>query len=118
VPTFASIDCRLDALIARIQGATGIARQQAQLVDQLTKAKEREDAAEGLCRSADTKHARTRLKQAIRTMIQYEQRLRSNTGRRLIPSALGAELIAAGEAIRADLKTLRDALRCPAAAAG
>jgi hypothetical protein len=118
VPTFASIDCRLDALIARIQDATGIARQQAQLVDQLTKAKDRKDAAEGLCRSADTKHARTRLKQAIRTMIQYEQRLRSNTGRRLIPSALGAELIADGEGIRVDLKTLRDALRCPENAAG
>ena len=74
--------------------------------------------AEGRCGSSDAKHARNRLKQAIRKMIQFGHRLRSNTGRRSMPAPLRAELIAAGDGIKTDLQTLRGALRCPQDALG
>ncbi len=118
--TFVSIDCRLDALIARIEGAAGFSRPQTQmqLVHQLTKAKGKKLDAETLCAKPDVKHARSRLKQVIRGMIQFGHRLRSNTVRRRIETGLRTELITSGDQIQADLKTLRGALRCPDAAPG
>ncbi len=117
-PTFASIDCRLEGLIGRIRSSTDIGRQQGPLVDQLTKAAARKENGESLCRSSDAKHARRRLKQAIRKMTQYGQRLRSRTSRRSMPAELQAELIAAGDAIKTDLRSLRGMLRCPDDALG
>ncbi len=118
--TFASLDCRLAALIARVQSTTDIRRPQTQtqLLKQLTKAKERKEQAETACAASDAKHARSRLKQTVRKMIQFGQRLRSNTGRRAMTAALRAELIAAGDAIKTDLQTLRGRLACPQDALG
>jgi hypothetical protein len=45
-------------------------------------------------------------------MTQYGHRLRGRPAR-AIPAALREELIAAGESIRSDLKTLKRALECP-----
>jgi len=112
-PTFLSLDCRLDALVTRIQSSTEITSQQSQLVEQVTKARGQKVRAEGRCALSDAKHARGQLKQAIRKMIQFGHRVRSKTGRRSMPAALRAELIAAGDAIKADLQALRGALRCP-----
>ncbi|HJQ82643.1 MAG TPA: hypothetical protein VKA21_01100 [Candidatus Binatia bacterium] len=117
-PTFASLNCRLAALAARIAASTEITKQQTQLVDQLGKAKERKNQAETSCAQSDAKHAGKRLKQAVRKMIQFGHRLRSNTGRRSMPAALRTELITTGDGIKADLQTRRKALACPADAAG
>ena len=85
-------------------------------MNQLTKARGRKEEAQGLCRTSDAKDAHSHLGQAIRKMIQFLNRLQSNTGRRSIPAALRAELIAAGNGIKDDLRTLRGALDCPNAA--
>ena len=100
----------------RIQSSNDIP--QVQLVDQLTKARERTEGAQTLCGRSDAKHTHKRLKQAIRKMIQFGRRLRSKADRRSVPLALRAELIEAGNAIRGDLKLLRDQVRCPDDAVG
>src|SRR5207245_10123702 len=106
-PTFASIDCRLAALIGRIRSSTDIRRQQGPLAGQLTKAQRRMEGGESLCSSSAAKHARRHLTQAIRKMIQYGQRLGSKPARRSMPSELRTELMAAGDAIETDLRSLR-----------
>ncbi len=117
-PTFASIDCRLAALIGRIRSSTDIRRQQGPLAGQLTKAQRRMEGGESLCSSSAAKHARRHLTQAIRKMIQYGQRLGSKPARRSMPSELRTELMAAGDVIETDLRSLRGKLRCPDDALG
>jgi len=117
-PTFASIDCRLAALIGRIRSSTDIRRQQGPLAGQLTKAQRRMEGGESLCSSSAAKHARRHLTQAIRKMIQYGQRLGSKPARRSMPRELRTELMAAGDAIETDLRSLRGKLRCPDDALG
>ena len=113
---FVSIDCRLDALAARVQGATGFQKPQTktQLLGALTKVTGNKVAAETLCAKPDAKSAGKRLKKAIRGMIQFGHRLRSLTGRRTIEAGVRTELIAAGTSIQTDLKTLKTGLQCPA----
>lgn len=111
--TFRSIDCRLDALIARIQASTEIQRGQALLIDQLSQAKARKLEALSFCGGSDAKHARKRLKQVVRKLIQFGNRLRSSAGRRSMPVVLRAELVTAGDAVKSDVQTLRGGLSCP-----
>jgi hypothetical protein len=111
--TFPSLVCRLVTLIETVRSSTGIPHQQAQLVDQLVKAKERMDMAHTLCAKPDARHARDRLRAAIRKMIQFDQRLRSKSGRRFILPALRDQLSAAGDGIRDGLKSLKGGLGCP-----
>jgi hypothetical protein len=116
-PTFSSLDCRLAALIARIQADTSLGKSGAQLVKPLSRAKKRKEQAEQACATSDAKHGRSRLKQTIRGLIQYGQRLRSLTGHRRIPDPLRTELKDEGDALKKDAQTLRGALSCPADAA-
>jgi len=76
------------------------------------------EGGESLCSSSAAKYARRHLTQAIRKMIQYGQRLRSKPARRSMPSELRTELMAAGDAIETDLRSLRGKLRCPDDALG
>jgi len=112
--TFASLDCRLAALGARVEAATtDISRGREALVGQLTKARARTQQAEALCHGSDAKPALKRLKQAVRALIQFGHRLRSNTGKRGILGALRVDLIATSDAIRTDAKQLKRTLLCP-----
>jgi len=76
------------------------------------------EGGESLCSSSAAKYARRHLTQAIRKMIQYGQRLGSKPARRSMPSELRTELMAAGDAIETDLRSLRGNLRCPDDALG
>ena len=116
-PTFGSLNCRLAALIARIQADGSLGKSASQLAKPLGRAKRRKDQAEQACAASDAKHARSRLKQTIRGLIQYGQRLRSLTGHRRIPDPPRTELKNEGDALKKDAQTLRGALSCPADAA-
>ncbi len=104
-PTFVSIDCRLDALIAQVQAATDLGRTQHSMLASLTKARDRKVSAEGLP-ATKKKQATHRLKAAIRKMTSFGFRVRSLVARHLVPAATRQALEFQGTSIRTDMKTL------------
>jgi hypothetical protein len=116
--TFRSIDCRLAALLAATQAAGGLGALQAKVLVPLGKAKDRETAADGFCAGGDARHARARLKQVFRQLVQYSHRLRSHAARKKIDAAVREPLAQSADAIGGDAQTLRGRLACPADASG
>src|SRR5262245_14986305 len=94
VPTFASIDCRLRALLDQVTAESSLDGFQSKLVRNLSKARDGEEASDGACTTSDLKHTRRRLKQAIRSMIQYGHHLQNLRARKKLPAALRTELVA------------------------
>ena len=108
--TFASIDCRLDALIAQLNATSDVpAKLKAALGKNLQKARDKKLQAEHA--TTVTRAVLGELKQARRKMIGFSHRIRSLAGRRSIQGDTGPLLAAAGDGISSDLKTLRDSLR-------
>jgi predicted outer membrane repeat protein len=108
-PTFRSIDCRLDLLIAQVQAATELANLENTLLKSLTQARSRELVAEGLPANKK-KLAKKRLKEAMRKMVTFNGRVRSRAGRRKIPGATRMSLTEQGVPIQMDLQTLGKSL--------
>ena len=111
-PTFASLDCRLEALIARVGAARDLAKLQPKLRDQAEKAKAHKEKAAALCRQASERRTRNALRPAINKMSQFERTLRSRRARS-IPQALKDELLATAGGLLLDMRALQAALRCP-----
>jgi parallel beta-helix repeat protein len=111
-PTFVSIDCRLLALIAQVQGASALGTLQPKLLDQLEKAKMHKEQAETLCRQANKRRTRNALRPAINKMTQFVRTLGSRRVR-TIPQDLVGTLRTAATSIRTDMQTLEHDLRCP-----
>ena len=116
VPTFDSLDCRLGALLDRIDGESGLGAFGPKLVRALSRARNDLDAASGMCASAQLKSARRRLKTASREMIQYAHHLKNPAARKKLPAALRNALLAAGDPIERDLGILKSRLQCPSEA--
>ena len=116
VPTFDSLDCRLGALLDRIDGESGLGAFGPKLVRALSRARNDLDAASGMCVSAQLKSARRRLKTASRDMVQYAHHLKNLVARKKLPAALRNALLAAGDPIERDLGILKSRLQCPSEA--
>jgi titin len=112
-PTFRSLNCRLAAILARVNAAADLGSFQARLRRQLERAKGRKDQAEAFCREPDAHRTNQRLKQAFQQVSKVGQTLRSLRARRTLPDALRAELLEQAERVRNDLRTLRRNVRCP-----
>ena len=112
-PTFASILCRLEALLVRVNAESGLGAFQPKLAATLTKARDRTVQARDFCCDADGKHARQRLKQVLRQVIQYAHRLSGHPARKKLDPTLRTELLAPAEPLETDLRSLRNALGCP-----
>ena len=110
--TFASLNCRLAALIAAVQAETQLGKLQEKLVKTAAKAKERKEAAEGKCDEGKTKPAGKQLKKVVRKLIQFSHRLRSKSARKKVPEEIREPLAAAADAIQQDARALRDELLC------
>ena len=109
-PTFVSIDCRLDALIAQLASTPDVpAKLKAGLMKSLQKARTNKQQAERA--PTVTRAVLAELKQARRRMINFSHRIRSRNGRRAIHGDTGTLLAAAGDDISQDLKTLRESVR-------
>ena len=120
-PTFASIGCRLAALLDRLNGESGLGTFQPKLVRNVEKAQGDVVEAAMLCAAPSTKavkKAKKRLQQAAKAMTQYGHRLSGLAARKKLDEVLRESLIDAGAPIGADLKTLRGNLQCPGDAAG
>ena len=104
-PTFESIDCRLDQLIAQVQSATDLGKVKRSLLHSLTLARDRKVAAEGIAATNQTV-AKKRLKVAFRKMISFNFRVRSLVARKTIPRPTRNSLGDQGRPIQKDVQTL------------
>lgn len=102
-PTFASLNCRLAALLERVRAATDLGGVQPSLVKAAEKALERKEQAE---EATTPRRAKSLLKKAIRKLVAFRQ----NASRRSIPRATRDVLRADALGILNDLKTLRGSL--------
>jgi hypothetical protein len=115
-PTFSSLDCRLGALLGRIDGESALGPFGPKLARVLSRARNDVDAASGTCASAQLKGARRQLKTAVRDMIQYVHHLKNRAARKKLPAPLRTALLAAGDPIQHDLGILKSRLQCPSEA--
>ena len=112
-PTFASLLCRVAALRATTAATAELGELLAKLDQSLGTALDRTQTADDFCASADKRHAKARLKQAVRQFIHYSHRLRALKARKTVPEEIREPLAAEADAIRSDATTLRAALSCP-----
>jgi len=112
--TFASIDCRLIALLARVTTESNLGDSGPKLVQNLSRAKEAEEAGGSACAASDRKRARQRLKQTIRDMLQYTHHLQTLRARKKLPGPVRTDLLAAGTPITHAAQSLRRTVQCPA----
>ncbi|HEV7731775.1 MAG TPA: right-handed parallel beta-helix repeat-containing protein [Candidatus Binatia bacterium] len=109
-PTYVSIDCRLDALIADIESAQDLGKVKAALLRSATVAREKKVAAENTD-PTNTKKQKKLLKKSIRKMISFGFRIRSRNAVRQVPDAARrTALRTIGAEIQADMKTLMSSL--------
>jgi CSLREA domain-containing protein len=111
-PTFVSIDCRLEALLARVQGEAALDGFGPKLARSVDKARARNAEGEDLCRGSNAKKTKKRLQQAATALRQYAHRLNGLAARKRLDTGLRQGFIDEGAPIEQDLKTLRGAVRC------
>jgi hypothetical protein len=111
-PTFASIDCRLAALIAAVQSEPQLGKQQSKLDKAAQTAQAREEAAAAACAGGNAKTSGKQLKKVIRKLIQFSHRLRSNNSRKNIPEGAREPLAQDADGIQADANRLKGQLSC------
>lgn len=116
-PTFASVICRLEALLARVSGESGLHAFQPKLAHTLGKGRDRASEARDFCAASNAKKSKARLKQVGRALIQYVHRLAGLSAQKKLDDMLRRDFLDAGKAIEPDVGTLRKNLRCPADAA-
>jgi len=86
----------------------------AKLDQPIGKAIDRTGEARDFCGGNDAKHAKARVKQVIRQLIQYSHRLRGLKARKTATDAVREPLAGDADGIRSDATTLRGSMRCPA----
>ena len=112
-PTFASIDCRLDALLAHLSAEPALGNFAPKLAHNVDKARLRKVDAEALCRTSNVKKTKKRLQQATKELTLYVHRLNGLAARKKLDPAVRQLFVDEGTPIQRDLRTLRAALRCP-----
>jgi hypothetical protein len=105
-PTFESILCLLDQLVADVGNATDLGRLKSGLLTGVKKARKQAGKASG----ATGKVARNQVKKASHTLKTFEHKLDSNNAKRLIPAATRDRLTQASSEIRSLLDALRGSL--------
>jgi hypothetical protein len=111
-PTFASLNCRLAALIEAVQTDSQLGKQQAKLVKAAQTAKDRKEAGEAKCAAGDAKAAGKQLKKTVTKLTQFSHRLRSNNSRKNIPENVREPLAQTADGIQNDARTLKGGLSC------
>ena len=113
-PTFASLNCRLAALIAAVEAETRLGKLQPKLEKAARKAKERKETAESACADGNAKASGRQLKKVVRKLIQFSHRLRSNSARKKVDEVVREPLAEAADEIQQDARALMDGLGCGA----
>jgi len=112
-PTFASIECRLAALLAHVNGEPRLGDFGPKLAHSVEKASERTSDADAACGQPSLKKARKRLQQTDTALVQFAHRLNGLSARKKL-GTLRQPFLDEAASIQSDVKTLRGALVCPA----
>jgi CHASE3 domain sensor protein len=104
--TFSSIDCRLDALTAKVNAAPDIGDLRSLLLHQLERAKTRKEQARALLGEGEATRGRAALRHAIRWMIAFVHRTGTLRSREHIGAATRQMLSQEGRSILRDMQTL------------
>jgi hypothetical protein len=113
-PTFASIDCRLAALLAAVQSEPQLGKQQSKLDKAAQTAKAREEAAAAACETGNAKKSGKQLKKVVGKLTQFSHRLRSNNSGKNIPEGVREPLALDADGIKTDANALKGQLGCGA----
>jgi hypothetical protein len=108
-PTFESIICRLERLVALVQAAQDLGTTKTQLTRASTKALDKTRTAQGLV-GGKRKKVKNSLHKASRKIVSFNARVRSRNGQRKIPAATREALLGLGEPILTDMRTLLKSL--------
>ncbi len=103
VPTFASIDCRLDRLIAELQASSELGHFQSGLVTVAARARTKKLAAEQI---GSGKKAKKQLKGAVKAMKQLVHKLTTHAARKNVPATTLQQFTDEATPIGTDLQTL------------
>lgn len=117
-PTFASVTCRIQALLTRVNAESRLGTFQPKLAHTLMTGHGRAIEARDFCAASKAKKSKGRLQQVGRALIQYVHRLAGLPARKKLDDALRREFLDAGTAIEPHVGTLRQDLHCPADAGG
>ena len=113
-PTFASLNCRLAALIAQVAASPDLgAPRQEKISKSLSKAKLRKEGAETKCTESKVQGVKGQLAKAVLRIVGVKKTLGQPAARREVPAALRDELTATLDGLQGDLRTLRKNVRCP-----
>ena len=113
-PTFASLNCRLAALIARVNASPELGTPlQAKISASLAKAKLRKEGAEAKCTESKLLGVKGQLAKAAVRIVGVKKRLGQPSARREIPPALRDELVKTLDGLQTDVRTLRKNVHCP-----
>jgi len=110
--TFASLNCRLASLIEAVRSESRLGKLQVNLLKTAQKAKQRKEAGESACAGRKAKTAKKQLKQAVRRLIKFAHRLRSNNARKNVDQAVREPLATGADEIQGDARTLMRGLTC------
>jgi hypothetical protein len=106
IPTYASIDCRLDGLIASLNAAQDLGRLKKRLVKAATKARTKKQRAEGLVATGKKKREKKTLTKAVKALSKFVRKVGSPSARKLIPQGTRQMLTDQTNPILADMRTL------------
>src|SRR5262249_52739120 len=112
-PTFASIDCRLIALLARVNAASELEDFGPKLAHSVDKARQRNLDGQSSCLIPKLKKTKKRLQQAGTALTQYTHRLNGLAARKRLDDAVRTTFLEAGGPIERDVTTLRGVVACP-----
>ncbi len=105
-PTFSSIICRLERLVVAVQAAPDLGRLERGLESSVTKALAKAREAQGRAEGGDVKKAKKSLRKAARRLGGFVHRVKSLSGRKVIPTETRTAFLGSAEPIVADMKTL------------
>jgi hypothetical protein len=105
LPTYASIDCRLDGLIASLNAAQDLGKLKKRLVKAATKVRTKKQKAEGFA-TTNKKREKKLLKKAVKGLSKFVKKLGSRAATKLIPPGTRQTLTDQTNPILTDMKTL------------
>jgi hypothetical protein len=116
-PTFASLDCRFDALSARLDNEGDLGKIRAPLLEGTGAARANLGEAQTLDTQGRRKQAKGRLRKAIHDVQRVLARLHSRAARRTVPAETLQGLVSALQPLVGDLRTLSRSLAIASARA-
>ena len=112
VATFESLNCRLAALVAAVNGESRLGDLQSKLAKAAQKAKQKKEAGEAACAGGNAKKAKKQLKKVVSQLKQFAHRLRSNHARTTVDEGVRTPPADEADRIQADARALMGNLAC------